>query len=109
MCSLKESSYIKSTCASCQSLFVIMLFQGSQCAGTCLVIGVSALESVLIAGLGLLSTARMPEFSADGASEKPGLRIIWFPFHWFFSRSEDILTKKKKKNPFLRKKSFKHF
>lgn len=45
VCSLKEESYIKSTGASCHSFFVIMLFQNSQCARTCLVIGVSALES----------------------------------------------------------------
>lgn len=36
---------IKSICASCHSAFVIMLFQSSQCAGTCLVIGLSALQS----------------------------------------------------------------
>lgn len=45
MCSLKEASYMKSMCAACLSLFVIMLFQSSQCAGTCLAIGGPALES----------------------------------------------------------------
>lgn len=84
VCSWKEMRSVKSMCASCHSVFVIMLFQSSQCAGTCLLIGVSAWQSN-----GFDCRAKSAEYSKNAWI--PCRLLLWYTWPWNHMVSASLL------------------